>query len=76
MIGQELGPVERSQGNLNYFFISWLPWQPGLRPPPKSIRWESDDVITSLLPGYLVPLSQLRKRNFDVTRYYQIPRYR
>ena len=37
MIGQELGPVERSQGNLNYFFISWLPWQPGLRPTPKSI---------------------------------------
>ena len=37
MIGQELGPVERSQGNLNYFFISWLPWQPRLRPTPKSI---------------------------------------
>ena len=37
MIGQELGPVERSQGNLKYFFISWLPWQLGLRPTPKSI---------------------------------------
>ena len=37
MIRQELGSVEHSQGNLNYFFISWLPWQPRLRPTPKLI---------------------------------------